>query len=84
MHVVTFKPHACDRHVSEVCPILLNVYILVAVLCTIEIYIVNVERKTGVKVVWSDLRPRSRRFTSAQVKEAYLVPDEASDLTLDR
>lgn len=51
MHIVALETHARNRHVSEVCAVILHIYTFVAVFCPIEIYVVNIERKASIEVV---------------------------------
>nr|GFD57129.1 hypothetical protein [Tanacetum cinerariifolium] len=84
MHIIALESHARDRHVSKIRSVILDIYASVAILCTVEVSVIDIQRETGIIVVGPNLRPWSCRFTSPQVKEAYLMPDEASDLALDR
>jgi hypothetical protein len=64
--------------------VLLHIDAGIAMLGTVEVIVLDVERKLGIVVPRSYLWPGSCRFVGPEVQEADLIPHETSNMYLYR
>jgi hypothetical protein len=82
MHLVAFKAHACSRHICEMASVFAYIDTSVAMLGTVQVYIVNVKGKPSIVIVVSYLRSRPCSLACPNIKEADLVPHQTPYMVL--
>lgn len=74
MHLVALKAHAHQCGVGKTFAIFSRVYGIVTIFSAIKIFIVKIQRKSGIVIIVSYLRSWPSGFGSSEIKEAYLIP----------